>query len=78
MMRGGRLILLKAGRWRAESPQQAEIRLAGLLKILGIFRCAQTCSQKAKRTCDGCGAADFREVWLIGRSLRRMLSGSQF
>jgi hypothetical protein len=38
MMGGGRFILLKAGRRGAESAQQAEVRLADLLKILCICR----------------------------------------
>jgi hypothetical protein len=38
MMGGGRFILLKAGRRGAESAQQAEVRLADLLKILRICR----------------------------------------
>jgi hypothetical protein len=38
MMGGGRFILLKAGRGGPESAQQAEIRLADLLKILRISR----------------------------------------
>jgi hypothetical protein len=38
MMGGGCLILLKAGRPGPESAQQAEIRLADLLKILRISR----------------------------------------
>jgi hypothetical protein len=38
MMSGGAFILLKAGRAERESAKQAEIRLASLLKILGIAR----------------------------------------
>jgi hypothetical protein len=77
MMGGGRLILLKTGRPRPESAKQAEIGLADFLKILRIAESeVKTCSRKAKGTCDGCAAADFREVWLIGRRLCRMLSRS--
>jgi hypothetical protein len=38
MMEGGAFILLKAGRFGPESAKQAEIRVAGLPKILNIAR----------------------------------------
>jgi len=38
MMGGGGFILLKTGRSGPESTKQAEIRLAGLPKILNIYR----------------------------------------
>jgi hypothetical protein len=69
MMGGGAFILLKAGRNRPESAKQAEIRLAGLLKILGIppGQGAKALAKGRKKWCDGCPGADFRRIWLICR-----------
>jgi hypothetical protein len=63
MMGGGAFILLKAGHQRPESAKQAEIRLAGLLRILHIADCgAKRRSQRTEGTCNGCIDADFHEI----------------
>jgi hypothetical protein len=55
MMGGGAFIPLKAGRPQRESVKQAEIRLASLLKILGIARSrGQNPSPSMNRTCKDC------------------------
>jgi hypothetical protein len=79
MMGGGAFLLLKTGRRGPESAKQAEIRLAGLLKILDIAGPGRRMrSQNAQRTYNGCVGAYFREIWLIGRGTRPLLSRSQF
>jgi hypothetical protein len=55
MMGGGAFILLKAGGPERESVKQAEIRLASLLKILGIARSGgQSPSPSMSGTCKDC------------------------
>jgi hypothetical protein len=79
MMGGGAFLLLKTGRQVPESAKQAEIRLAGLLKILGIAGPGRRMrSQNAQSTCNGCVEAYFPKIWLIGRGTRFLLSRSQF
>lgn len=73
-MGGGAFILLKTGRSGPESTKQAEIRLAGLPKLLNISAPGTKIrSQRADSTCNGCTAADFREVWLIGHGGARLV-----
>ena len=66
MMGGGAFILLKSRPPGPESAKQAEIRLAGLPKILRIAGPgAKICSQGTGSTCNGCMEGDFRRIWLI-------------
>jgi hypothetical protein len=79
MMGGGAFLLLKAGDSRPESSKQAEIRLAILLKILGIrLFWRRKPSPRAEGTCNGCIYSDFRWIWLICRKAVALLSRSQF
>jgi hypothetical protein len=66
MMRGGGFVLLKAARCGLETAKQAEIRLAGLLKILRIVRSGgwEGLVRDGQLVQD-CIFGDFRWTWLI-------------
>ena len=66
-MGGAAFILLKAGRNRLESAKQAERRLAGLWKILGIggLGVLKPSPIVEKKYCDDGPDADFQRIWLI-------------
>jgi hypothetical protein len=65
-MSDGAFLLLKAGRIRPESWQQAEIRLANLLRILRIAPPGrEKRSPKPLSGCEGRIYGDFRRIWLI-------------
>jgi hypothetical protein len=66
MMGGGGFSLLKTGCSGLETAKQAEIRLAGLLKILRIVRFEGTEGLvKDGQVVQGCIFGDFRRTWLI-------------
>jgi hypothetical protein len=79
MMGGAAFTLLKAGRAGPKSAKQVEIRLANLLKILGIAaRSAKISSRERKRRAIIVTCGNFRTVWLIRPEWLVLLARTQF
>lgn len=78
-MGGAAFILLKTGLSGPETAKQAEIRLAGLLKILAIgLRHGEKFLDNGAGYVQWLYWRDFRWIWLIRPERRVLLSKSQF
>ena len=79
MMGGAAFTLLKAGCAGLKSAKQVEIRLANLLKILGIAAPdAKISSRARKRRAIIVTCGNFRTVWLIRPKWLVLLARTQF